>query len=842
MTRSGPCAGSGTARCWPSSTRRATPTGWRQRCRAHRRNGRRGRRGRVPLGPGRRRPDVGRSRRDAETSWRTTPPPRRPRRRPGGSRSRCASTAPTSTRSPRRPRWRGPNWSGRCSRRRLAVAFLGFLPGFAYLEGLPPALAAVARRSSPRCRCRPGAWRSGGGFAGIYPQVSPGGWQLLGRTGFELFDPDVAPFAVLAPGDTVGLRADEDPGTARDRARPPLAVRRGVDRGGGGSGPVVDGPGPGPHRGGPARRPEAGGRRPVLPPGREPPGGQCRRRRCARSHRPGAGAALRRSRPCRGGGPSQLRVDGLAAPLDTVVPVAAGQELSVGAVLDDLRCYLAVSGGFDLPPVLGSRSSDVLTGLGRAPCGPETSSASARPDDPGAGSAPRSGGPAPDPTRPTGHPGPRPPHHRRSRAPRGGGVGGGAGQRPHGGPAARGRGRRTGRVTPRGPGVASRGMVTGAVQVPPDGDPLVLLCDHATVGGYPVVATVVRADLGVLGQLRPGQTVRFELVDQAEADRGRLGTAGARPGRGGVVPGAHRLRAVDPEDSARKASGRMRWRPPRRRQEVGVTPTTDRHVCSSGNVAPRRPGALPTGALPAGCPATGRPATGCRAARCAREPQDASPPRAHRERHPVGGGRHEQPVLHRCGRGRRCSTAGCSRPSPPCTIRGSCSMVTPPVCRMLPFVVVVAAVAASLATIRHNPPRAFALLGGPFLAVAVCDWIIKPAVGRTFTRGRELSFWHRRGGGGRGHRRARGHTGPGGRWPRRWAARWRRSRPWRWWRCGGTTPPTRWPGWPWGWCRPARRLRGAVASRPASAGARASTTHPDLRQSGPSPTRTAPWR
>jgi membrane-associated phospholipid phosphatase len=49
-----------------------------------------------------------------------------------------------------------------------------------------------------------------------------------------------------------------------------------------------------------------------------------------------------------------------------------------------------------------------------------------------------------------------------------------------------------------------------------------------------------------------------------------------------------------------------------------------------------------------------------------------------------------------------------------------------------PFVVVVAAVAASLATIRRNPPRAFALLAGPFLAVAACDWIIKPAVGRTF--------------------------------------------------------------------------------------------------------------
>ena len=58
-------------------------------------------------------------------------------------------------------------------------------------------------------------------------------------------------------------------------------------------------------------------------------------------------------------------------------------------------------------------------------------------------------------------------------------------------------------------------MVTGAVQVPPDGQPVVLLCDHATVGGYPVVATVVRADLGVLGQLRPGDAVRFEAVDLA---------------------------------------------------------------------------------------------------------------------------------------------------------------------------------------------------------------------------------------------------------------------------------------------------------------------------------------
>ncbi len=77
------------------------------------------------------------------------------------------------------------------------------------------------------------------------------------------------------------------------------------------------------------------------------------------------------------------------------------------------------------------------------------------------------------------------------------------------------------------PGIASRGMVTGAVQVPPDGRPVVLLCDHATVGGYPVAATVVHADLGVLGQLRSGDEVRFEAVSLAEADRARVHAARA---------------------------------------------------------------------------------------------------------------------------------------------------------------------------------------------------------------------------------------------------------------------------------------------------------------------------
>ena len=71
-------------------------------------------------------------------------------------------------------------------------------------------------------------------------------------------------------------------------------------------------------------------------------------------------------------------------------------------------------------------------------------------------------------------------------------------------------------------------MVTGAVQVPPDGDPVVLLPDHATLGGYPVLAVVATADHGRLGQCAPGTLVRLVVVgvDEAEEAR-RVATAGA---------------------------------------------------------------------------------------------------------------------------------------------------------------------------------------------------------------------------------------------------------------------------------------------------------------------------
>ena len=79
------------------------------------------------------------------------------------------------------------------------VAFLGFSPGFPYLVGLDPALE-VPRRDTPRTSIPAGSVGLAGGQTGIYPTASPGGWQLIGRTGTTLFDPDRDPPALLGPG------------------------------------------------------------------------------------------------------------------------------------------------------------------------------------------------------------------------------------------------------------------------------------------------------------------------------------------------------------------------------------------------------------------------------------------------------------------------------------------------------------------------------------------------------------------------------------------------------------------------------------------------------------------
>ena len=65
--------------------------------------------------------------------------------------------------------------------------------------------------------------------------------------------------------------------------------------------------------------------------------------------------------------------------------------------------------------------------------------------------------------------------------------------------------------------IVSDGVVTGSVQIPGDGQPIVMMADHQTTGGYPKIATVIRADLPLLAQCLPGDLVRFRAVSIAEA-------------------------------------------------------------------------------------------------------------------------------------------------------------------------------------------------------------------------------------------------------------------------------------------------------------------------------------
>ncbi|MFF4651546.1 allophanate hydrolase subunit 1 [Streptomyces sp. NPDC001380] len=92
------------------------------------------------------------------------------------------------------------------------VAFCGFAPGFGYLTGLPERWS-VPRRATPRTSVPAGSVAVAGPYTGVYPQASPGGWRLLGRTGLRLWDPGRQPAALLAPGTRVRF-VPADPGAA----------------------------------------------------------------------------------------------------------------------------------------------------------------------------------------------------------------------------------------------------------------------------------------------------------------------------------------------------------------------------------------------------------------------------------------------------------------------------------------------------------------------------------------------------------------------------------------------------------------------------------------------------
>lgn len=211
-----------------------------------------------------------------------------------------------------------------------------------------------------------------------------------------------------------------------------------------------------------------------------------------------------------------VKLNGAEVPFNQAMRVAPGAILEFGTPLFGLRYYLAVLGGIDSPQVLGSRSTDILSGEGPAPlaAGDTLTTGRAAPDGNGwPGERVARQAPAPRRAPEPDHdivarvdPGPRADwfdddsRHRLvtqhwTLSPDSNRIG------------ARLQGRRLLRI--RADELPSEGMVSGAIQVPPSGLPTVFLADHPVTGGYPVIAVVRRADLDLLAQARPGQTIRF---------------------------------------------------------------------------------------------------------------------------------------------------------------------------------------------------------------------------------------------------------------------------------------------------------------------------------------------
>ena len=134
----------------------------------------------------------------------------------GGSRAESESTieVPVCYESEFAPDLRDVAWHAKLSlaevvQRHSSAAYrvscVGFSPGFPYLSGLPAELA-TPRRDSPRKRIPPGSVGIGGAQTGIYPSISPGGWNIIGRTPWRLFDVERKPAALFHAGDRVRFR------------------------------------------------------------------------------------------------------------------------------------------------------------------------------------------------------------------------------------------------------------------------------------------------------------------------------------------------------------------------------------------------------------------------------------------------------------------------------------------------------------------------------------------------------------------------------------------------------------------------------------------------------------
>ncbi len=412
------------------------------------------------------------------------------------------------------------------------VRFLGFMPGFAYLDGLNPHLA-TPRHTTPRVRVPAGSVGIAGNQTGVYPLDSPGGWQIIGRTGLKMWDVVREPPALLAPGHTVKFVAsgDDIAEFPPNRAFPHPSLTTGwptmevlhagalttvQDLGRRGYGHVG-------LSGGGAMDPDAMALANWLV-GNEPVAGALELTWSGPTLRALSTVVIALT-----GADMGCEVGGNPVPSGVSWLVRAGSLIRFrhdSALTHRLRAYLAVGGGIDVPLVLGSRSTYMPAGFGGYVGRPlhagdilSTCQMSRSPVE-FAGRILRE-----EHVQPLGD-------CAVLRVVRYEGKGAATRQAVQELMEAefvvnRSSDRMGIRLEPVGGNyimapreeVISFGVVRGTIQLPAGGAPLVLGADHQTTGGYPVAGVVPRVDWPVMAALLPGQRVRLREIGVDDARR-----------------------------------------------------------------------------------------------------------------------------------------------------------------------------------------------------------------------------------------------------------------------------------------------------------------------------------
>ena len=423
--------------------------------------------------------------------------------------------------------------------REYRVFMLGFMPGFAYMGTVDDSIAAP-RRSTPRTKVPAGSVGIAGKQTGIYPRVSPGGWQVIGRTALRVFDANRTPPALFAPGDRVrfvavsgtrdsgfGIRTAEalhvEPRTPNPGSRQITILRPGLLT-------TIQDPGRWGHqdRGVPVAGPmdAVSHRLANALVGNDP--------RAAALEVTLLGPEIRIEAPTTvavAGADLSATIDGAPMPINTPRHCAAGTTLRFGPRSAGARAYVAFDGGIDVPLSLGSRATHLVSGLGgidgralkAGDCLALSASRLARSSTPWRTPSWRAQEPSAG-ARLRVLPGPQ--HDQfddhaldalqQTRfiiSPQSDRMGYrliGGSEKPAP-PIAW-------RPGPFAPGeMISDATFIGGIQVPPSGDPILLMADRQTTGGYPQIATVISADLPKAGQLAPGEWIEFAVCTRADA-------------------------------------------------------------------------------------------------------------------------------------------------------------------------------------------------------------------------------------------------------------------------------------------------------------------------------------